>query len=94
MLGLFQQAVFQLGAKQIKSSAYHPDSQGTLEMLNSTLKKIIRTDCLDNEKDWDEGISLLLFEVRESVQESLGFSPFDLVFGYLVRGPVKLLKEN
>ena len=63
-------------------------------MLNSTLKKIIRTDCLDNEKDWDEGISLLLFEVRESVQESLGFSPFDLVFGYLVRGPVKLLKEN
>ena len=55
---------------------------------------MIRTYCLDNEKDWDEGINLLLFAVRESVQESLGFSPFELVFGHSVRGPLKLLKEN
>ena len=94
MSGLFQQVVFQLGAKQIKSSAYHPESQGALERFHSTLKNMIRTYCLDNEKDWDEGISLLLFAVRESVQESLGFSPFELVFGHSVRGPLKLLKEN
>ena len=94
MSGLFQQVVFQLGAKQIKSSAYHPESQGALERFHSTLKNMIRTYCLDNEKDWDEGISLLLFAVRESVQESLGFSPFELVFGHSVRGPLMLLKEN
>ena len=94
MSGLFQQVVFQLSAKQIKSSAYHPESQGALERFHSTLKNMIRTYCLDNEKDWDEGISLLLFAVRESVQESLGFSPFELVFGHSVRGPLKLLKEN
>ena len=41
-----------------------------------------------------EGIHLLLFAVRESVQESLGFSPFELVFGHTVRGPLKLLKEK
>ena len=94
MSGLFQQVVFQLGAKQIKSSAYHPESQGALERFHSTLKNMIRTYCLDNEKDWDEGISLLLFAVRESVQESLGFSPFELVFGHSVRGTLKVLKEN
>ena len=55
---------------------------------------MIRTYCLDNEKDWDEGISILLFAVRESVQESLGFSPFELVFGHSVSGPLKMLKEN
>ena len=91
---LFQQVVFQLGAKQIKSSAYHPESQGALERVNSTLKNIIRTHCLDNEGDWDEGISLLLFAVRQSVQETLGFSPFELVFGHSVRGPPKLLNKN
>ena len=48
---------------------------------------MIRSYCFDTEKDWDEGI-------RESVQESLGFSPFELVFGHTVRGPLKLLKEN
>ena len=42
----------------------------------------------------DEGIHLLLFAVRESVQESLGFSPFELVFGHSVRGPLTLLKEK
>ena len=55
---------------------------------------MIRSYCFDTEKDWDEGIHLLLFAVRESVQESLGFSPFELVFGHTVRGPLKLLKEN
>ena len=32
--------------------------------------------------------------MRESVQESLGFNPFELVFGHTVRGPLKLLKEK
>ena len=36
----------------------------------------------------------MLFAVRESVQESLGFSPFELVFGHTVRGPLKLLKKK
>ena len=94
MSGLFQQVVFQLGAKQIKSSAYHPESQGALERFHSTLKNMIKTYCFDNEKDRDEGIGLLLFAVRESVQESLGFSPFELVFGHSVRGPLKLVKGN
>ena len=42
----------------------------------------------------DEGIHLLLIAVRESLQESLGFSLFELVFGHTVRGPLKLLKEK
>ena len=37
---------------------------------------------------------MLLFAVREAVQESLGFSPFELVFGHTVRGALKLLKEK
>ena len=55
---------------------------------------MIRSYCFVTEKDWDEGIHLLLFAVRESVQESLGFIPFELVFGHTVRGPFKLLKEK
>jgi len=58
------------------------------------LKTIMRIYCFETEKDWDEGIHLLLFAARESVQKSLGFSPFDLVFGHTVRGPLKLLKES
>ena len=55
---------------------------------------MIRSYCFDTEKDWDENIHFLLFAVRESVQESLGFSPFELVFCHTVCGPLKLLKEK
>ena len=94
MSGIFQQVMHELGFKQYRSSAYHPESQGALERFHQTLKNMIRSYCFDNEKDCDEGIQLLLFAVRESVQESLGFSPFELVFGHSVRGPLLLLKEN
>ena len=94
MSGIFQQVMHELGIKQYRSSSYHPESQGALERFHQTLKNMIRSYCFDTEKDWDEGIHLLLFAVRESVQESLSFSPFELVFGHSVRGPLKLLKEK
>ena len=84
----------ELRIRKFRSSTFHPESQGALERFHLTLKNMIRSYCFDTEKDWDEGIHLLLFAVRESVQESLGFSPFELVFGHCVRGPLKLLKEK
>ena len=84
----------ELGTTQYKSSPYHPESQGALERFHQTLKNMIRSYCFDTEKDLDEGIRLLLFSVRESVQESLGFSPFEMVFGHTVHGPLKLSKEK
>ncbi|PIK41670.1 hypothetical protein BSL78_21475 [Apostichopus japonicus] len=92
--GLFQQVMYQLGIDQHLSSAYHPESQGALERFHQTLKNMIRTYCLEFQKDWDEGVHLLLFAAREAVQETLGFSPFELVFGHTVRGPLKHLKEK
>ena len=49
--------------------------------------------CVDKERQWDEGVHLVLFAARESIQEALGFSPFELAFGRTVCGPLKLLKE-
>ncbi len=94
MSGLFQQVMAQLGIAQYSSSAYHPESQGALERYHQTLKTLIKSYCFEFERDWDEGVHLLLFATREAVQESLGFSSFELVFGRTVRGPLKLLKEK
>ena len=94
MSGVFQQVMHELGIEQFKSSVYHQESQGALERFHKMLKNMIRTYCFDSNKDWDEGVHLLLFAVRETVQESLGFSPFELVFGHPVRGPLKSLKEK
>ena len=42
MSGLFQQVMYQLGIKQVKSSAYHPESQGALKRFHQTLKDMLR----------------------------------------------------
>ena len=76
MSSVFQQVLHQLKITQHKSSAYHSESQGAIERFHQTLKMMMRSYCLENQKDWDEGIPLLMFAARESIQETLGFSLF------------------
>ena len=55
---------------------------------------MMRIFFFEKEEDSDEGIHCILVAARESVQESLGFRPFELDFGHTVRGPLKLLKDK
>jgi hypothetical protein len=90
----FRDQLSALGIEIVTSSAYHPQSQGALERFHQTLKTMIRAYCVEHDKDWNEGLPLLLFAIREVPNESLGFSPFELVFGRSVRGPLALVKEK
>lgn len=94
MSRLFNEILSQLHIHHVVSSTYHPEYQGALERFHQTLKSMLKTYCTESEKEWDDGLPLLLFSLQATVQESLGFSPAELVFGHTVRGPLKLLKEN
>lgn len=63
------------------------------------LPKVVQTDHSEVHAEQvlfclDEGVSFVLFAIRDAKQESLGFSPAELVFGHEVRGPMKVLKEQ
>ncbi|KAI3374424.1 hypothetical protein L3Q82_006247 [Scortum barcoo] len=94
MSKIFAQVMSELAVKHQVSSAYHPESQGALERFHQTLKSMLRKFCAESNREWDEGLPLLLFAIRETTQESLGFSPAELVFGHTVRGPLRLLQES
>ena len=51
MSGTFQQVMHELGIKQYKSSAYHPESPDALERFHQTLKNMVRSYCFDTLKD-------------------------------------------
>ena len=57
MSRIFQQVMHELGIKQYKSSAYHPESQGAFERFHQTLKNMIRSYCFDTEKGLGQGHS-------------------------------------
>ena len=53
MSGLIQQVVFQLGAKQIKSSAYRRELQGALEKLNQEVQYMLDKDIIEpSQSNW------------------------------------------
>lgn len=49
---------------------------------------MLRKVCHETGRDWDEGLPFVLFAFRDAKQESLGFSPAEIVLGYNVRGPL------
>jgi len=44
-------------------------------------------------KDWHRYLGPLMFAVRDTPQDSTGFTPFELLYGYRVRTPMTLLKR-
>ncbi|KAL2089206.1 hypothetical protein ACEWY4_016105 [Coilia grayii] len=82
-----------LGIKSIRTTPYHPQTDGLVERYNRTLKGMLRKFVAANGKDWDQWLPYLLFAYREVPQASTGFSPFELLYGRQVRGPLDLLRE-
>ena len=57
------------------------------------MKQMLRKMCAERPKDWDRYLPALLFAIREVPQESLGFSPFELLYGRVIKGPMNILRE-
>lgn len=69
-----------LHIKPIRTSPYHPQTDGLVERFNQTLKAMLRRTADEEGKDWDRLIPYLLFAYREVPQASTGFSPFVVRF--------------
>ena len=82
-----------LSLQQLTTSVYHPMCNRLIERVHATLKQMLRRMCAERPKDWDRYLPALLFAIREVPQESLGFSPFELLYGRNVRGPMAILRE-
>ncbi|XP_040288719.1 uncharacterized protein LOC121001621, partial [Bufo bufo] len=78
------------GVKSLTSSPYHPQTNGLCERFNGTLKQMLKS-FTGAYKDWERFLPHLLFAYREVPQESTGFSPFELLYGRRVRGPLDLI---
>ena len=82
-----------LSIKQLTTTPYHPMCNGMTEKFNGTLKTTLKRLCSEQPRQWHRYINPLLFAYREVAQESTGFSPFELLYGRAVRGPMYILKE-
>ena len=54
---------------------------------------MLRRLCHEQPRQWHRFINPVLFANSEARQEATGFSPFELLYGRTVKGPVQNLKE-
>ncbi|CAC5366153.1 unnamed protein product [Mytilus coruscus] len=82
-----------ISLRKLTTTPYHPMCNGLVEKFNGTMKLMLKRLCAKRPRDWDKYLGPALFAFREVAQESVLFSPFELEYGWPVRGPMTFLKE-
>jgi transposase InsO family protein len=70
------------------SSAYHPQTDGQTERVNQILEDMLRACALQYGRSWDKSLSYAEFSYKNSYQESLKISLFEMVYGRRCRSPL------
>lgn len=83
-----------MGIHSIRTSAYHPQTDGMVERFNGTLKAGVRRFLADHGGEWNKTLPFLLFAYRETPHTATGFSPFELMFGRTPKGPLDILQRQ
>ncbi|XP_068245850.1 uncharacterized protein [Palaemon carinicauda] len=82
-----------LGVKPLFSTPYHPAANGRIERQHQILKSILKKICELKHNQWHRFLPAALFAMREIPSDTTGFSPFEILYGRQVRGPLTILKE-
>jgi hypothetical protein len=77
-----------LGTKIIRSSAYHPQTDGQTERVNQILEDMLRACVIHFDKSWDKCLALAKFSYNNSYQASLKMAPFEALYGRRCRTPL------
>ena len=70
-----------LGIKQIKTTAYHPQSNGVVEIFNKILKTTLRLWANENADEWDLLLPYAVFAYNTAYHQIIQEMPFYLQYG-------------
>nr|XP_024657204.1 uncharacterized protein LOC112433120 [Maylandia zebra] len=70
-----------LGVQHKFGMVYHPQSQGKVERMNLNLKNKLAKICAQTGLNWVAALPIALMTIRCSVNQSTGFTPYELLTG-------------
>jgi hypothetical protein len=84
----WEQLQFSLRTKLIRSSAYHPQTDGQTERVNQILEDMLRACIIHYGTNWDKCLALSKFSYTNSYQSCLQMAPFEALCGRRCRTPL------
>ena len=73
-----------------RSTTFHPQTDGQLEVVNGTLVQFQRGYNQKHLKNWDENMVYIQHSYNRVVDTSIGKSPFETCFGYFPPSPLDI----
>ena len=74
-----------MGIEQIKTSPYHPQTDGMVERFNARLKRLLCKLTQNPKVEWDECLPYVLWADRGTVHKTTEFSPYQMLYGRPMR---------
>ena len=93
MVGVFSRTGLPLqilGVERIRMTAYHPQTNGVVERMHSSLTGMLNK-AHNLGMDWAQQLPYALLALRQMPNRDTGLSPFELVYGRDVRTPLDLV---
>ena len=70
-----------LGIRKIQSTAFHPESQGSIERSHRVLAEYLRHYVTEDQTNWDQWIPFAAYVYNTTEHSSTRFTPYELLFG-------------
>jgi hypothetical protein len=72
-----------LGQRLLMSSSYHPQTDGSSERAIQTMSQAMRMLVNDYQSNWPDQLPLVEFAMNSAINESTGYAPFELNYGWM-----------
>lgn len=80
------------GINRIRTTAYHPQSNGLVERFHRHLKSSLK--CIDRPSDWYSKLPFILLALRNCFKDDLKASPAEMVCGQTLKLPADMFNPE
>nr|GFB01177.1 reverse transcriptase domain-containing protein [Tanacetum cinerariifolium] len=86
----FSKVMLEYGVTHLLSTAYHPQTNGQVEVSNRGLKRILKRTIGENRASWSDKLDDALWAFRTAYKTPIGCTPYKLVYGKACHLPIEL----